>query len=201
MCILDEGPAGRGADGRGPRALSIEARSTSPATTPGRLGQADGVDRFAVVRAERDRSAGRCPVPAGTSVTVQLNVSVASTVAPSRTVMLTAYGLALRAGRADGAGIRPVAVLIERPGGRFAGGVRQRIAVGVGGARVEVDQGALGAGPAGQVLVEGGLVVGRGHVGHGPAERVGRIDRGPVAHGDADRVRAGAPSRSRRWCP
>ena len=54
-----------------------------------------------------------------TLVTVQVNVSVASTVAPSRTVTLTLYGLPAAAVKAIVPVIRPVDVLIDRPAGRF----------------------------------------------------------------------------------
>ena len=58
-------------------------------------------------------------LPGGTSVTVQVKVSVASTVAPSRTVTLTLYGLPAAAVEPIVPVIRPVAVLIVRPVGRF----------------------------------------------------------------------------------
>ena len=80
--------------------------------------------------------------------------------------------------------ISPVVVLIDRPGGQVGRGIRQRVGVEIGGARVEVDDGALGMALVGHVLVERRLAV---DVGDRPAERVGRVDRGPVADGDADR--------------
>jgi hypothetical protein len=57
------------------------------------------------------------PLPTGTSVTVQVKVSVASTVGPSRTVIDTLYGLPAAAAELMVPVMRPVEVLIERPGG------------------------------------------------------------------------------------
>ncbi len=54
-----------------------------------------------------------------TFVTVQVNVSVASTVAPSLTVTETLYGLPAAAVNAIVPVMSPVDVLIDRPGGRF----------------------------------------------------------------------------------
>ncbi len=56
----------------------------------------------------------------GTSVTVQVKVSVASTVAPSRTVTLTLYGLLSAPVAPIVPVIRPVVGLMLSPGGRFA---------------------------------------------------------------------------------
>ena len=44
---------------------------------------------------------------------------------------------------------------------QVGGGVGQGVAVGIGGARVEVDEGALGVGPVERVLVERRLAVER----------------------------------------
>ena len=54
-----------------------------------------------------------------TLLTAQSKVSVASTVAPSRTVTDTAYGLPAAAVNEMVPVISPVVVLIDRPGGRL----------------------------------------------------------------------------------
>ena len=99
-----------------PRTLS-EASITSPATVPvGRFRLMLVVD--AVVRAGADRAqGGRRP---GAHVGHRPGErSVASTVAPSRTVIDTAYGLEAAATELMVPVIRPLEVLIDKPGGRL----------------------------------------------------------------------------------
>ena len=137
--------------------VSIEARSTSPATTPA------GLARLMVLTDSlwfepyvTERRA--MPVPAGTSVQqVQLNVLVASTVAPSRTVMPTAYGLALEPVAPMVPVIRPVAALIERPGGRFVAAYVSASPSGSVAPASRLTRVPSGLVRVGQVLVEGGL--------------------------------------------
>ncbi len=94
------------------------ARSRSPATSEAGRARVSDV----VIALFEPYAAERNVIPAGgvTSVTVQLNVSVASSGRPgvSRTVTLTAYGPGA-ALKAIVPLIRPLEVLIVRPGGRF----------------------------------------------------------------------------------
>src|SRR5687767_6452750 len=96
---------------------SSNASMTSPASVP--LGRAR---LMLVVEALFDpklTARNAMPLPGGTSVTVQVNVSVASTVGPSRTVMLTLYGLPAAAVELMVPLISPVLVLMLSPGGRL----------------------------------------------------------------------------------
>src|SRR5215210_842116 len=99
---------------------SITAIITSPATVPGGL---DTVTQFASlfapVAAPRRAIPDAPPPPPPEGVTVQANVSAASTAAgpPSLTVTRSAYGLAAAAPVAIVPVICPDDVSIDRPGG------------------------------------------------------------------------------------
>src|SRR6185369_4494737 len=67
----------------------IEATSTSPATTAG----GRGIASLLLAEIAFPAAPRKTIPPAGVLVTVQLNVSAASTLVPSRTVIATANGL------------------------------------------------------------------------------------------------------------
>ena len=94
-----------------------DARSRSPATVP--VGRARLMLVVEALLEPKLTARKAMPLPAGTSVTVQVKVSVASTAGPSRTVMDTAYGLEAAATELIVPVIRPVDVLIDSPAGRF----------------------------------------------------------------------------------